>query len=226
MAELINKIAMLVEGLILAVGYPGIFLVMILENIFPPMPSDPLIPFAGILVARDELSFIGVWIAAILGAIAGSLLLYAVGKWANEWAVRGIVRKYGRYLTISETELDRALDLFNRYGAPMVFFGRVIPVLRSVVSLAAGMSGMPLPKFLVFTTLSSAMVSGAWIAVGYVLGENWVVLLDLVELFEPLLIALSVMWVLFMIYVYIRRRAIRAALHQAGTPVKAQQTGD
>lgn len=222
MVEIINHIAEFVEGLILSVGYPGIFFVMVLENIFPPTPSDPLIPFAGILVAERQLTFFGVWMAAILGAMVGSLLLYGFGKWANEWAIRRIVRRYGRYLTISEDDLDRALDLFNRYGALMVFFGRIVPVLRSVVSLAAGMSGMALPKFMLYTMLSSAMVTGVWIGVGYVLGENWRALLDIIAAFEPLLLAVGVLWVAFMVYVYIRRRVSQAAVRRQQRRINSQ----
>lgn len=225
MDELINQIAAWVETLILAVGYPGIFAIMFIENLFPPMPSDPVIPFAGILAAQGHLTFAGVWAAAVLGATGGSIVMYGVGRWANEAVIRGLVRKYGRYLTISEAELDLALAQFNKRGGIVVFTGRILPVIRSVVSLAAGMSGMPLPKFVLFTAASSTLVSGVWLTLGYILGENWVLVIEIIGAFEPLFIALAVMGALIVGYLYVRRRL---AQRQPAVPPTDQlpQMGD
>lgn len=192
MAELINQIALWIEAIILKFGYPGIWLVMTVENLFPPVPTDPLLPFAGILAARGEMQFVLVWMSAVLGAVTGSLVLYGFGRWADERVIRDVIRRYGRYLTITEAEFDRATALFNRYGAPAVFFGRAVPMLRSVVSISAGLSKMALPKFIFFTSISSVLVTLFWIGTGYILGENWRNVMYLISEFEPLLVPLLV----------------------------------
>jgi len=191
-AELLNQIANFIEALIVMAGYPGIFLLMFIENIFPPMPSDPIMPFAGILVARGNLSFAGVWVASVAGGVLGSILLYSIGVWTDNHLVRHLVQRYGHYLNMQEEDLDRAMQLFNQYGALAVFIGRMMPLVRSVVSLAAGMSRMSLSKFIFFTTLSSMIANTFWILIGYILGENWRVVLIVVDELEPYLIPIFI----------------------------------
>jgi membrane protein DedA with SNARE-associated domain len=213
MADLANQIIKFIENFVEAIGYPGIFLVMFAENVFPPIPTDPLLPFAGILVAEGKLSFLGVWFSAIAGAIIGSLVLYGVGAYAGESAVRALVRRYGKYFSVSENELDRALSLFARYGGLFVFIGRAIPVLRSAVSLTAGMSHMPIPKFIAYSAAMSALVTGFWTYAGFVLGENWRDILAGLERYQTwLLIGLIVIIMMGGYWFYrrlIRRKAIQ-----------------
>lgn len=206
MAELLNQIALFLEQLIQAIGYPGIYLVMLLENVFPPIPTDPLLPFAGILVGQGKLNFLGVWATAVVGAVTGSLMLYAVGIWADENVIRTFVRRYGRYIDLHEHQLDRALRLFDRYGSSIVFIGRGVPVLRSAVSITAGMSHMSLPRFIFFSALNSLLVTGFWITVGVVLGENWPEVLALVDRLQWVIIALVIVLVLYTIGAFVRRR--------------------
>jgi membrane protein DedA with SNARE-associated domain len=206
MVELINNVANFFEALVAAIGYPGIFLVMFLENLIPPIPTDPLLPFAGILVAQGQLTFVGTWMAAVSAALIGSLMLYAVGMWADERVVRRLVRRYGRWVEVGEEELDRALALFERYGAPMIFFGRMVPVLRTAVTITAGMSRMPLHKFVFFTTLNSLTITGFWISAGVVMGENWTAIMTFIDRFQPLLIGVIALAVLVFVVSYVRRR--------------------
>lgn len=196
MVEIINQIADWIQQLILTVGYPGMFAVMFVENVFPPVPTDPLLPFAGLMAAQGKFNFWLVWLSAAAGGVAGSLALYAVGAWIDEPVVRGVMRRWGHLLSLSERELDRVLALFNRFGAPAVLIGRSFPVMRSVISLTAGMSRMPLDKFILFTSLSSGVMTAFWMLVGYVLGENWTLMMNLIDQFEPLLIVLLVVGVL------------------------------
>jgi membrane protein DedA with SNARE-associated domain len=205
MAELINRIAEIIQSLIVTVGYPGIFAMQFAENVFPPIPTDTLLPFSGVVAASGRLNIFVVWLSAVLGSIIGSLVLYGLGAWADERVVRSLVRRYGRLMGINEQTMVKAMDWFRRYGAPVVFFGRLVPVMRSVISLTAGMSGMPLPLFLTFTALSSACAQGFWIGIGYVLGENWRMILDVVDHFEPLIIiALGVMLVVGLLFLFRR----------------------
>ena len=193
MAEIINLIASFVQSLILLVGYPGIFLMQFAENVFPPIPTDTMLPFSGVVAASGRLNIVGVWLAAVLGSVTGSLVLYVVGAWADERVVRQFVRRYGRWAGLSEDGMAKAMAWFNRYGVPVVFFGRLLPVMRSVISLTAGMSRMPVVVFTFFTALSSAGAMAFWIGIGYVMGENWRVILGLVDQFEPfILLAIGV----------------------------------
>jgi membrane protein DedA with SNARE-associated domain len=192
MADIVDQIALWIEELILAVGYPGIFAVMFVENLFPPIPTDPLLPFAGILAAQGSMTVFGVWVSAVTGVLVGSSILYAIGKRAGEPFVRALVRRYGRWLGMEEAALDRAFALANRYGVAFVFVGRSIPFVRPVVSLTAGMCGIPLPLFLILSGLNSLIVTGIWIFAGYLLGENWREVLGLLDRFEPILTPLLV----------------------------------
>lgn len=188
MAEIINRIAEFIQTLIVTVGYPGIFAMQFGENVFPPIPTDTLLPFSGVVAASGRLNIIVVWLAAILGSVTGSLVIYGLGAWADERVVRNLVRRYGRLMGINENSMSKAMNWFRRYGAPVVFFGRLPPVMRSVISLTAGMSRMPLPIFITFTALSSAFGHGFWIGIGYLLGENWRVILGVIDRFEPIIL--------------------------------------
>lgn len=211
MAELLERLALLIETIITAIGYPGISAIMFAENVFPPIPSELVMPFAGFLVGRGELNFVGVWVAGILGSVVGAVLLYYLGAWAGDVVIRRFVSRYGRWLTLSESDYDRALRFFARYGEWVVFFGRCIPIVRSLISLPAGAERMPMPRFLLFTTLGSAIWSGALTYAGMVLGENWKQVIALMEQYQDFtVIALAVIGVLvvlaFVYRLFTRRR--------------------
>jgi membrane protein DedA with SNARE-associated domain len=188
LSEIINQIAAFVQSVIVLIGYPGIFAMQFIENVFPPFPTDTMLPFSGVVAASGRLHIVLVWLAAVLGSVTGSLVLYSVGKWADQRLVRNFIGRHGRFVGLSDEGVDKAVMWFNRYGAPVIVFGRLVPVMRSVISLTAGMSRMPVLPFAFFTTLSSAGAMAFWIGVGYILGENWRVILTLVDRFEPLIV--------------------------------------
>jgi membrane protein DedA with SNARE-associated domain len=208
-ADLINQIVNFIEELIQAIGYPGVFAALFLENVFPPIPTEGLLPISGIVAAQGKLTYLGVIASAVLGAVLGSLLLYGIGIWADERVVRGLVRRYGLLMGITEQQLDLTLSKFRQYGAPIIFFGRWLPVMRSVLSLAAGMSRMRLPTFVLLTTASATVSSSLWVTVGYVLGENWRAVLGLIDQFEPFII-LGIGLLLTVIVLLLVRRLIRS----------------
>src|SRR6476620_8353159 len=113
-----------------------------IENVFPPFPTFTMRPFSGVGAAAGRLHIVIVWLAAVLGSLTGSLVLYSVGKWADERVVRNLVRRYGRFMGINDEGMTKAMVWFNRYGAPVIVFGRLLPVMRSVISLTAGMCRM------------------------------------------------------------------------------------
>jgi membrane protein DedA with SNARE-associated domain len=173
MGDFLNQITVFLEQIVYSIGYPGIWLVMFLENIFTPIPTEPFLPLAGFLAAEGDMTFIGVWLAATTGATVGSFVIYMVGRAGGEPVVRGIIDRFGRLVGITQAELDRGLAFFNKWGAVAVFFGRFIPVVRPAVSLISGISRLNPATFLIFTALSSSLANLFWISVGYFLGENW-----------------------------------------------------
>jgi membrane protein DedA with SNARE-associated domain len=158
-----------IDQVISSFGYGGVVTLMLLENLFPPIPSEAILPLVGFLVNRGDLAGIPALIAATLGSLVGALVLYALGRWGG----RPLVLRYRRVLRVTEAELDRADGWFDRYGGWIVLFGRMVPLARSVVSIPAGMSEMPVWRFALLTALGSAVWNALLIGAGWFLGENW-----------------------------------------------------
>jgi len=173
MTHLMEQLGGWIESIIATLGYPGIIIVMAIENIFPPIPSEMVLPFAGSLSVKGELNFWGAVAAGTTGSLLGAVVLYGIGYFAREAGVRRLVASYGKYVFISELDLDRGADWFQRYGELVTFFGRMIPIIRSIISVPAGYTRMHLGKFLFYTTLGTSLWSLFLTYVGRVLGENW-----------------------------------------------------
>jgi membrane protein DedA with SNARE-associated domain len=188
MAELINQITMFLEHLLTVFGYPGMFVVQVLENVFTPIPSEPLLPLAGMMASQGKINLLAIWAVAVAGSTTGSLILYLVGKRGGEPVVRALIRRWGKYTGMNEGMLDYTLKLFKQYGGWMVFFGRFLPVVRPTMSIVSGMSNLPLKIFIPCTALSTGFAIAAYMILGYVLGENWRSILDIIRQYEPLII--------------------------------------
>lgn len=152
-----------------AFGYPGLLLFLLIENLFPPIPSELILPLAGFLVGRDEMSFLPALLVATAGSLLGAYVLYALGMWGG----RPLVLRYGRWLRVKEGNLDRAESWFGKYGDWIVLFARMVPGARSIVSIPAGTLRMPLVRFTLLTTLGSAAWNALLIGAGWFLGANW-----------------------------------------------------
>lgn len=185
MAEILDLLSVGIEHIIETLGYPGIALVMFIENIFPPIPSEVVMPFAGFLVADNgQFTFAGVLFSGTLGSVLGAVMLYWIGAWADEPVIRAFVRRYGRYMLLDERDLNRALSVFERHGELIVFVGRLIPLIRSLISLPAGMQRMPFGRFLLFTVLGSMLWTGMLSYAGFMLGENWEEVLTIIDRYQ------------------------------------------
>jgi membrane protein DedA with SNARE-associated domain len=158
-----------VIDVIVSFGYWGVVSLMVAENLFPPIPSEVILPLAGFLVWRGDLGFVPVLGVSTLGSLLGAFILYALGRWGG----RELVLRHARLLRVKEAELDRADDWFDRYGGAVVLVGRLVPGVRSVVSIPAGMAEMPLGQFALLTTLGSGVWNALLIGAGWTLGENW-----------------------------------------------------
>jgi membrane protein DedA with SNARE-associated domain len=181
----------LVTSIYEAVGYIGVALWVAIESVIIPIPSELVLPFAGFLAAfpeHIEPLTNAPWNVALivafgtLGAVVGALVAYAIGYWGG----RPFLVRYGRYLLIDPEDLDKTEAWFARYGAAAAFFGRLVPVVRSLVSFAAGVARMPLLPFVVFTALGSLPFTIALVAAGYALGDNWETVGSVLKQFEYL----------------------------------------
>ncbi len=183
-------------------GYAGVAFLMVAENLFPPIPSEVILPLTGFLVDQGSLVFIPALIVATVGSLVGALILYALGRWGG----RELILRHHRVLRLKEADLDRADDWFDRYGGAVVLFGRMVPGVRSLVSIPAGLSEMPIGQFVVLTTLGS----GAWnillIGVGSLLGANWVLVAEVVGAFSDVVLVLLGVGALWLVAWWWRRR--------------------
>lgn len=188
MVALLEQIRAVLEQMILSFGYMGIALAMFVENLFPPIPSEAILLFAGFLVGDGRLSLPGVVFSATLGSLLGTAIIYYIGVWGDERLLRRFLRRYGRFLLLNEAQLDQSLQIFQRYGEMMVFLGRMMPLVRSLISLPAGLNRMPLGKFWLLTSLGSLLWNGALSIAGVLLGQNWQRMLTITEQYEKVVI--------------------------------------
>jgi membrane protein DedA with SNARE-associated domain len=161
------------QHLIDTLGYFGVFVLLLIENLFPPLPSEVVAPFCGYAAARGELNIVGVIAAAVFGSMVGQLPWYYAGRMLGEKRIEALAARYGRWLTVTPHEVDRVFTWFYRHGAASVFFGRMIPAIRAVISLPAGIAEMPLGKFLVYSLAGTTTWMGGLAYAGYRLGQNY-----------------------------------------------------
>ena len=154
-------------------GYGALVFLMFLENVFPPIPSELIMPLAGYLAADGRLSFAGVAAAGTLGSVLGALPLYWAGRRLGERRLKRWVNRHGRWAAVSCEEVDRAARWFERHGGAAVFFCRLVPGVRSLIAIPAGIERMPLPAFLAWTALGSAVWSALLAGLGYLLRGNF-----------------------------------------------------
>lgn len=162
-----------VKDVIDSLGYPGVVFIVALENVFPPIPSEVVLPFAGFLAGEGRFDFWLVVLAATAGSVIGAWILYYVGRWIGEDWVRQLLLDRGRYVFMSASDLERADRWFADHGRPTVFFGRLVPGVRSLVSIPAGFARQPLVEFTLYTALGSAVWNVLLIGAGQLLGDNW-----------------------------------------------------
>ena len=184
MSQLLDQLAAWIEQLISTIGYPGIVAVMAIENVFPPIPSELVLPFAGSLSAKGEMDFWGAVAAGTVGSVIGAIVLYAVGYYAREAGVRSLVARYGKYVFISEQDLDRGAEWFERYGEVIILVGRLIPLVRSIISIPAGYTRMNPARFLAYTILGTTIWNLILTYAGRLLGENWQNILAFTETYQ------------------------------------------
>lgn len=173
MLDLLGDTLSWVTYVIETLGYVGVAVVLALESVFPPIPSEAVLPLTGFLVSQGRMSFVGALIASTIGAVAGALILYWMGYVLGEDRIRALIKRYGRWMLLTEEDLDRSQAWFDRHGRIAVLIGRLAPLVRSLVSIPAGVTRMPLLTFTLYTTIGSALWNAVLIGAGWGLGASW-----------------------------------------------------
>ena len=184
---------------------------MFLENIIPPIPSEIIMPLGGFFVYQQKLNFYILVFWGLFGTVLGSLPWYFLGKLVNEKRLSNFLDKKGKYLGVSSDDLLKSRKWFDKYGVSLVFWGRLVPGIRTLISVPAGIELMPLRKFLIWTTLGSLI----WVALltyaGYLFGENYLIIetyLNQVKyVIKPILILIVLYFFIKLIFRYIRNRS-------------------
>lgn len=174
-------------------GYPGVFVLMLLENLFPPIPSEVIMPLAGYLVGEGGLALVPTILAGTLGSMLGTSLWYVIGAWIGAERLKRWAARRGRLLTLSPSDVNTAQAWFDRRGGLAVLFGRMIPAVRTLISVPAGIARMPLPRFLAFTLLGSALWTGVLTAAGLLLSANYARVADVIDPLSKLVVAAVVL---------------------------------
>lgn len=189
-------------------GYLGILLLIMIENVFPPIPSEIILCFGGFMTTKSSLTILGIVIASTIGSILGAIILYFIGKILNkERIIRIISGKIGKILKLKKKDIEKADKWFDNKGAKTVFFCRFIPILRSLISIPAGMSEMPFAKFLILTTTGTAIWNTVLTILGNIMGENWTIIAEVINNYSHIvLIALIISVILFTFYFYKKRK--------------------
>ncbi|HJT09640.1 MAG TPA: DedA family protein [Candidatus Nitrosotalea sp.] len=181
-------------------GYLGVFLLMVAESALIPIPSEVIMPFSGYLVSTGKFSIIPVIIAGSVGNLVGSLIAYAVGMYLG----RGFVLKYGKYVLLKKSHLEISESYFKKYGDVSTFISRLLPAIRTYVSLPAGVAKMNLKRFVAFTFIGSVIWNTTLTFIGLKLGQQWESIRKYSNYFDVLVIAI----VIIAIIVYLKKRRV------------------
>ncbi|KZZ83882.1 DedA family protein [Bacillus sp. SJS] len=187
-------------------GYLGIFLMIALENVFPPIPSEVILPFGGFMTTTAGLTIPGVILAATAGSVLGALILYYVGRLLDVEQLEKFVDKWGHILLVSKKEIHRGDAWFDRYGKWTVFFCRMVPFVRSVISIPAGMSNMNVWLFLIYTTLGTLIWNTLLVILGAMLGEAWPKIGEYMSIYSNIIYAVLAVLLVMVIVWYVKRR--------------------
>lgn len=189
-------------------GYFGVFFLIAIENIFPPIPSEVILLFGGFMTTYSKINIIGVIIASTLGSLVGALILYYIGKILNKERLKKIVKgKIGKTLRLKEKDIDKADEWFDTKGNKTVFFCRFVPILRSLISIPAGMSEMSMPKFLTYTIVGSAIWNSVLTIAGSIVGDKWKTIVDIFDKYSHItLIVLIILFIGAIIYYFKKRK--------------------
>ncbi|MFZ9816697.1 MAG: DedA family protein [Ilumatobacteraceae bacterium] len=203
---MLNDLAGWVQDVIEQLGAVGVALLVILENVFPPIPSEIVLPFAGFVAWRGDGSVPVMILAATIGAVVGALVLYAIAAVIGDRRLAAFIERFGRWFGVKPSDLARAEAWFDRHAVAAVLLGRCVPLIRSVVSVPAGFRRMRLLPFIVYTAAGSAVWNTALIGAGAILGDQWDRVEPYVALLQYVVIAVIVLVIVRFAVMKLRHR--------------------
>lgn len=196
-----------ITGVMNALGAPGAGIIIALENLFPPVPSELVLPLAGFTASQGQMSLLGAIVWTTVGSVVGAVVLYGVGAALGRERTRALAL---RVPLLKSSDLDRTEAWFQHHGGKAVFFGRMLPMFRSLVSVPAGIERMHLPLFILFTTAGSAIWNTVFVLLGYQLGESWHIVERYAGVFSRAVLVITVVAVVAFIVVRVRRNRTAA----------------
>ncbi|EMR06151.1 hypothetical protein C772_01796 [Bhargavaea cecembensis DSE10] len=191
-------------------GYVGVFVLIMVENVFPPIPSEVILTFGGFMTTASSLTKIGVIAAATAGSVAGAIILYGIGLLLDVERLEKIVDRWGRVLRLTREDIHKADAWFDKYGPWTVFFCRLVPLIRSLISLPAGMSNMNFMLFILLTTLGSLIWNTVLVSLGAAVGDNWESIVHYMDIYSNIAYAIIAVLGIAAIIWYINFRRKRA----------------
>jgi membrane protein DedA with SNARE-associated domain len=187
-------------------GYFGVFFLILIENIFPPIPSEVILTLGGFMTTTTTMTKLGIIIASTSGSVVGAAILYWIGSLLDVERLEKIVQKYGKILRLTNKDIHKADAWFDKYGVWAVFFGRLVPLVRSLISIPAGMSNMKFGLFLWFTTLGTLIWNTVLVSVGAAVGENWDEIVGYMDIYSNIVyIILAIVGIAFLVWYFKKR---------------------
>lgn len=210
-----------------ALGAIGVGFLLFLETVIPPIPSELILPLAGFRSRDGDLNVFAVWTTATMGALAGAVLLYYVGAWLGYDRLHALAGKRW-FILATRADVERGYALFTKHGSLLVLVARCIPIVRSLISLPAGVARMSLPRFLIYTTIGSGVWNAGLIGAGWLLADNWEKVEGYLSPVSKVVLALGIAFVVFLVVrrVLARRRAVAAGVDPAEADVDGQPAPD
>ncbi|MEH7400448.1 MULTISPECIES: DedA family protein [Bacillaceae] len=187
-------------------GYLGIFLLIALENIFPPIPSEVILTFGGFMTTESSLSKIGVIFFSTLGSVIGAIILFWIGTLLDIKTLEKIVERWGHFLRLTKKDVHKADEWFSKYGVWTVFFCRLIPLIRSLISIPAGMARMNFWIFLLFTTLGSLIWNTILVLVGASVGASWEKIVEYMDVYSSIIYVILAIGLVVFTFLFIKKR--------------------
>lgn len=190
-------------------GYWGICLLIAVENLFPPIPSEVILTFGGFMTTTTSLTIVGVVLAATVGSVVGAVCLYGIGRMLSAERLEKIVLRYGKVLRLKPEDIKKAEAWFTRYGAWAVFLGRLVPLVRSLISIPAGSAKMNLASFLLLTTVGSLIWNTVLVYVGALVGSSWDSVLEYMDVYSNIAYAIIAVCMLAAGIWFLRSRVLK-----------------
>lgn len=219
MVELLTPLIHFAQNVVATLGYPGVFFIAALENFFPPLPSELIFPFVGFVAGTGRLNLFLVILAGTLGALIGALFWYGLGFALGRANLEIFINRHRRILRVSFKEIEKAEEWFTRHEGPAIFLGRLVPLVRTLISVPAGLVRMPLLRFLLYSSAGSVLWIGVLSTGGFLLGERWEVIVPLIKNYE---VGVGVFLLLVILALFLRKSR---QLTRENSPAEDKQSG-